>query len=158
MTFGAGFIFGTVTGTVTVVISATLGAVVIFMIARYTFTDFFRSKMGPLGKRIQIGFRENSLSFLLFLRLIPVFPFWLVNIVPACVGIPLRVFVVGTALGIIPGSLVYCSVGNGLSVVFDSGEEADFGVIFRPELLGPLIGLAVLTLIPLVYKRINSSS
>ena len=155
MTLLGGFLFGTVTGTIAVVIGGTLGAIVIFLIARYMFTDFFRSKVGTLGKRIETRFRGHSLSFLLFLRLIPVFPFWLVNIVPAFLGISLRVYVFGTALGIIPGSVVYCSVGNGLGIVFESGGEPDFNLIFRPDILASLIGLAILTLVPVVYRWIN---
>lgn len=157
MTLAGGFLFGTVLATVTVIVAATLGAVAIFLVARYALADFFRAKMGAAGEKMEKGFRENALSYLLFLRLVPVFPFWLVNLVPAFLGVPLRTYVLGTFFGIIPGSAVYCSVGNGLGAVFDSGGQPDLGIIFQPEILGPIVGLAVLSLVPIVYKRMKTA-
>ncbi|MEK9723628.1 MAG: VTT domain-containing protein [Rhodospirillaceae bacterium] len=157
MTLAGGFLFGTILASVVVVTAATVGAVAIFLIARYALADFFRAKMGAAGQRMEAGFRENALSYLLFLRLVPVFPFWLVNLVPAFLGVPLRTYVVGTFVGIVPGSAVYCSVGNGLGAVFDAGGTPDLGIIFQPEILGPIVGLAVLSLVPIVYKRLKTS-
>ena len=157
MTLGGGFVFGTVAATAAVVFSATLGSVVIFLVSRYTFSNFVRAKMGDVGRRIETGFRENALSYLLFLRLVPVFPFWLVNIVPAFVGVQLQVYVVGTFIGIIPGSLIYCSIGNGLGAIFEVNGQPDLLVIFQPYILGPIMGLAVLSLIPVIYKWASSS-
>jgi uncharacterized membrane protein YdjX (TVP38/TMEM64 family) len=96
------------------------------------------------------------LNYLLFLRLIPVFPFWLVNLVPAFLGVPLTTYVVATLVGIIPGSLVYASVGNGLGAVFDTGGRPDLGIIFEPEIILPIIGLAVLAILPVAYKKIRA--
>jgi len=155
MTLAGGFLFGTVTSTLLVVISATGGAVAIFLLARYALSDLFHAKMGNAIKRMEAGFQANALSYLLFLRLVPVFPFWLVNLVPAFLGVPLRTYAIGTLLGIIPGSAVYCSVGNGLGAVFDAGGTPDLGIIFQPEILGPIVGLAVLSLVPIVYKRLK---
>jgi uncharacterized membrane protein YdjX (TVP38/TMEM64 family) len=104
---------------------------------------------------MEAGFREHALSYLLVLRLIPIVPFWLVNLVPALVGVPLRTFFVGTAIGIIPGSLVYASVGNGLGVVIDQGGTPDLDIIFEPEILAPLLGLALLALSPVPYRRLK---
>lgn len=157
MTLGGGFVFGTVLATGIVVFAATLGAVAIFLIARYALADFFREKMGSAGERMEAGFKENALSYLLFLRLVPVFPFWLVNLVPAFLGVPLRTYAIGTFVGIIPGSAVFCSVGNGLGAVFDAGGTPDLGIIFQPEILGPIVALAVLSLVPIVYKKIKTS-
>ena len=157
MTLGGGFVFGTVFGTLYVVGAATLGAVGIFLIARYALVDFFRSKMAGAGERMEAGFRENALSYLLFLRLVPVFPFWLVNLLPAFLGVPVRTYIIGTFVGIIPGSAVFCSVGNGLGAVFDAGDTPDLGIIFQPEILGPIVGLALLSLVPIVYKRVKTS-
>jgi len=157
MTLGGGFVFGTVLATVVVVGAATIGALAIFLIARYALADFFRAKMGSAGERMEAGFRENALSYLLFLRLVPVFPFWLVNLVPAFLGVPARTYVIGTFFGIIPGSAVYCSVGNGLGAVFDAGGTPDLGIIFQPEILVPIVGLAVLALVPIVYKKVKSA-
>jgi uncharacterized membrane protein YdjX (TVP38/TMEM64 family) len=107
---------------------------------------------------MEAGFRENAFNYLLVLRLIPLFPFWLVNLVPAFLGVPLRTYVVATLLGIIPGSLVYASVGNGLGVVFDQGDTPDLGIIFKPAILGPILGLAALALLPVVYRRYKARS
>ena len=156
MTLGGGFLFGTALSIAVVVFAATLGAVAIFLIARYALADYFRVKMGSAGDRIEAGFRENALSYLLFLRLIPVFPFWLVNLVPAFVGVSLRTYAIGTFVGIIPGSAVFCSVGNGLGLVFDAGGTPDLGIIFQPKILGPILALATMSLLPVVYKRIKS--
>ena len=98
------------------------------------------------------------MSYLLFLRLVPVFPFWLVNLVPAFLGVPLRTYALGTLIGIVPGSAVYCSVGNGLGAVFDAGGRPDLGIIFKPEILGPIVALAALSLVPILYKKFKGGS
>ncbi len=154
MTLAGGFMFGTVNGTFYVVVAATIGALGIFLIARYALADYCRAKMGEAGRRMEHGFQENELSYLLFLRLVPLFPFWLVNLVPALLGVSLRHFVIGTFLGIIPGTAVFASIGNGLGAVFEAGGTPDMGIIFAPQILGPIIGLAVLSLVPIIYKRL----
>ena len=158
MTLIGGFVFGTWAATIYVVTAATVGAVAIFLAARYAFRDYFAEKAGRWVKRFEAGFNENALSYMLVLRLVPIFPFWMVNLAPAFVGVPLRTYAIGTLIGIIPGSWVYCSVGNGLGAVFDRGETPDLGIIFEPQILTPIIGLAVLSLIPVVYKRFRSNS
>jgi uncharacterized membrane protein YdjX (TVP38/TMEM64 family) len=125
----------------------------VFLIARTALGDALRAKAGPWMRRMEAGFRENAFSYLLVLRLIPLFPFWLVNLVPAFLGVPLGAYVLATFLGIIPGSLVYASVGNGLGVVFDRGGAPDLGIIFRPAILGPIVGLAALALLPVIYRK-----
>jgi len=92
----------------------------------------------------------------LFLRLVPLFPFWVVNIVPALLDVRLRVFVLATFLGIIPGSFVYILVGNGLDSVLNAGKEPNFGIIFQPEVLIPILALALLSLVPILYKKLRS--
>jgi uncharacterized membrane protein YdjX (TVP38/TMEM64 family) len=155
MTLAGGFLFGHVGGTGCAVVGATLGATGVFLIARYALADFFHAKAGRAARKMEAGFRENALSYLLFLRLVPVFPFWLVNLVPAVLGIPLRTFVIGTFVGIIPGTFVFNSVGNGLGSLFDAGEMPDLGIIFEPEILVPIIGLSVLSLVPIAYKKLR---
>lgn len=157
MTLAGGFLFGTVMSTAMVVTAATLGAVAIFLIARYALADYFHAKMGASARKMEAGFQANALSYLLFLRLVPVFPFWLVNLVPAFLGVPLRTYVIGTFFGIIPGTAVYCSVGNGLGAVFDAGGTPDLGIIFEPEILGPIVALALLSLVPILYKKYKAS-
>ena len=90
------------------------------------------------------------------LRLVPLFPFWLVNLVPAFLGVSLRTFVVGTFLGIIPGTFVYASFGNGLGALIDMGTTPDLSAIFKPEIVTPLIGLALLALVPVAYKTLKA--
>ena len=152
-TLAGGFIFGTWVGGLYVVIGATLGATAIFLIARYALADFFREKAGKAITKMEDGFNENALSYMFVLRLVPLFSFWLVNLVPAFVGVKIRTYVIGTFFGIMPGSLVYASVGNGLDAVFAQGGTPDLGIILQPQVLGPILGLAALSMIPVIYKR-----
>src|SRR5471030_2459530 len=101
LTLTAGFLFGTLAGTAIVVVGATLGAIIIFLVARTAFGDVLRARAGPFIRKLEDGFRANALSYLLVLRLIPIFPFWLVNLVPAFLGVALWTFILGTFLGII---------------------------------------------------------
>ena len=156
LTMAGGFLFGVAAATCYVVIAATCGATVVFLIARTALGDSLRHKAGPAMRRMEAGFRENALNYLLFLRLIPVFPFWLVNLVPAFLGVPLATYVLATLVGIIPGSLVYASVGNGLGAVFEAGGSPDLGIIFEPEIILPILGLAVLAILPVAYKKIRA--
>jgi len=157
MTITGGFLFGIWAGTALTVVAATIGATLLFLAARTALGDALRARAGPALRRMEAGFQENALSYLLVLRLVPLFPFFLVNLVPAFLGVPLRTYVLGTFFGIIPGSFVYASVGNGLGAIFDRGETPDLGLIFNPEILTPLIGLAVLALLPVAYKKFKSS-
>jgi uncharacterized membrane protein YdjX (TVP38/TMEM64 family) len=153
LTLAGGFLFGIMLGTAFTVVAATLGATLLFLIARSTFRELFRARAGGYLRKLEDGFRRDALSYLLFLRLVPLFPFWLVNLVPALLEVPLRIFVIGTFFGIIPGTLVIASVGNGLGAILDQGEKPDLGIIFAPTVLLPLLGLAVLALVPVVYKK-----
>jgi len=156
LTIAGGFLFGIVPATVYVVIGATVGATIVFLIARSALGDSLRARAGPRIRRMEEGFRADALSYLLVLRLIPLFPFWLVNIVPAFLGVPLRTYVLGTLVGIIPGSFVYASVGNGLGAVFEAGGTPDLGIIFEPAVLLPIVGLAALALLPVAYRRFKA--
>jgi uncharacterized membrane protein YdjX (TVP38/TMEM64 family) len=156
LTIAGGFLFGVVLGTFYVVVAATVGASLVFLAAKTALGDSLRRTAGPWLRRMEDGFRENALNYLLFLRLIPIFPFWLVNLVPAFLGVPFRTYVTATFFGIIPGSLVYASVGNGLGAVFDAGDSPDLGIIFRPAIILPIIGLAILAMLPVAYKKIKA--
>lgn len=155
MTLAGGFIFGTWGATLYVIVGATIGAVGIFLAARYAFADFFHAKAGKAIQKMEAGFQEDALSYMLVLRLVPLFPFWLVNLVPAFLGVPLRTYIIGTFIGIIPGSFVYCLAGNGLGAVFEQGGTPDLSIIFQPEIIAPIIGLAVLSMIPVAYKKMK---
>ncbi|MCG8544477.1 MAG: TVP38/TMEM64 family protein [Alphaproteobacteria bacterium] len=156
MTIAGGFLFGQWLGSVYVVVAATAGATILFVAAKTALGDLLRAKAGPFLQKMEAGFRENALSYLLVLRLVPIFPFFIVNLVPAFLGVSLKVFFVATLVGIIPGSFVYATVGAGLGSIFDSGEEFSPAGILTPEIITALIGLAVLALIPVVYKRIKA--
>jgi uncharacterized membrane protein YdjX (TVP38/TMEM64 family) len=155
LTVLGGFLFGSWLGTLCVLIGATAGATVLFLAARTAIGDSVQRRLGALGQRLARDLARNALSYLLVLRLVPVFPFWLVNLVAAAANISLVTYVVGTFLGIIPASFVYASIGSGLGALFDRGETPDLKVIFSPDVLVPIIGLAVLALIPVVYRRVK---
>lgn len=150
-----GFLFGSVLGTTWVVLSATLGATILFAVAKTSLGDSLRAKAGPWLKVMEKGFQENALSYLLVLRLIPLFPFFVVNLAPAFLGVQLRTFVVGTLIGIVPGSFVYATVGAGLGSIFDKNQAFAATGIVTPEIITALAGLAVLSLIPVAYKKIK---
>ena len=155
MTLLAGFVFGTVLGAVIVVVSATLGSLIVFLAARYAIGDLLYKKAGPFVRRMEEGFQKNAFSYLMFLRLVPLFPFWLVNLVPAFLNVSATAFVVATILGIAPATAVFSSVGNGLGAVLDKGGSPDLSIVFEPHIMGPLLGLAVLALIPVVLRKVK---
>ena len=155
MTISGGFLFGPYVAMPIIVMSATIGATTLFLAARTALGGVLRAKAGPALRKMEAGFRKNELSYMFALRLVPLFPFFVVNLAPAFLGVSLRNFIIATFFGIIPGVLVYSSVGNGLGVVFDAGGTPDFGIIFKPEILLPILGLALLALIPVVYERIR---
>lgn len=152
-TLTGGFLFGTVFGGLLAVIGATIGATAIFLAARTALGDALRTKAGPGLKRIEQGFGENAFNYLLVLRLVPLFPFFLVNLAPAFLGVRLRTYIAATFAGIIPATFVFASLGNGLGAVFDAGRDPDLGLIFEPQIIGPILALAVLALVPVAYRR-----
>ena len=156
LTIVSGFLFGAVWGTVLVIISATLGATILFSIAKTTLSDVLRARAGAWLLRLEAGFRQHALSYLLVLRLVPIFPFFIINLVPAFLGVPLSTFILGTFLGIIPGSFVYATVGAGLGSVFDAGGTFSLRGVLTPQIVTALVGLAVLALIPVVYKQLTA--
>lgn len=153
LTTVGGFLFGTWLAGGIVVFAATLGATILFLAARTAFAEVLRAKAGSTIDRMEAGFRENAMSYLLVLRLVPLFPFFLVNLVPAFLGVSLRTYIIATFFGIIPGTFVFASVGNGFGKLFDMGGEPDFGIIYNAEIIGPLLALAVLSCLPILYKR-----
>lgn len=156
-TLTGGLLFGTVLGGLYTVVGATAGATIIFLAAKTALGDMLRAKASGAILKMEEGFRENAFSYMMVLRLVPAFPFFLVNLAPAFLGVKLRTYVVATFLGIIPGTFVFASVGNGLGALFDKGQDPDLGIIFAPEILLPIIGLALLSLLPIAYKRFKGS-
>lgn len=152
LTIVGGFVFGTLEATLSVIIGATIGAVGLFLAARYALYDVLHAKAGPALLKMERGFKDNALSYLLVLRLVPLFPFWLVNLVPALLDVPLRTYVIATVIGIIPGTFVYASVGNGLGEILAAGGTPDPSIIYDADVFVPLLGLSLLALLPVVYK------
>jgi uncharacterized membrane protein YdjX (TVP38/TMEM64 family) len=149
LTIAGGFLFGPWLGTLCAVVGATLGATGIFLATRAGLGGLAQ-RAGPLVGRLEAGFRADAFNYLLVLRLVFIVPFWLVNLVPALVGVRLSTFMLATFLGIIPGTFVYASFGNGLG---DVVGEPGLGVLLRPSVIGPIIGLVILALVPVGYKR-----
>ncbi|MBO6666627.1 MAG: TVP38/TMEM64 family protein [Parvibaculum sp.] len=156
-TLTGGFLFGTVFGGLLTVLGATIGATVIFLAAKTALGDMLREKAGPRLRKLEEGFGRNAFSYMLVLRLVPIFPFFLVNLAPAFLGVSLGTYVLSTFLGIIPGTFVFASLGNGLGAVFDAGRDPDLGLIFEPEILGPILALAALALVPVIYRRFTGT-
>jgi uncharacterized membrane protein YdjX (TVP38/TMEM64 family) len=152
MTIAGGFLFGTLAATALTVVAATLGATVLFLVARTALGDPLRARAGPWLRKMEAGFRENAASYLLVLRLVPLFPFFVVNVVPAFLGVSLRDYVLYTFIGIIPGTFVFASVGAGLDSVFAAGESFTPASVLTPQVVIALVGLAALALIPVLYK------
>lgn len=153
LTVAGGFLFGDVIATLCVVVSATVGATAIFLAARTALGDVLKRRAGPWLGRMEAGFRANAFNYLLVLRLIPLFPFFVVNLVPAFLGVPLRTYVVATFLGIIPGTYVYALTGAGLGSVLAQGGEITLSGVLTAEVVGALVGLSLLSLLPVAYKR-----
>lgn len=157
LTVLGGYLFGAYVATVYVVVSATCGATILFLAARTSLGAVLKAKAGPFLNKMAAGFEANAMSYLLVLRLVPLFPFWLVNLVPAFLGVSLRTYVLATFFGIIPGTFVYALVGGGIGEVIETGREPDLSIIFNTNILLPLIGLALLALLPVVYKWLRGN-
>ncbi len=146
-----GFIFGRWMGTVLVVLAATLGAALVFLAARYLFADAARRRMGALGERISAGFAQNAFNYLLFLRLVPLFPFFLVNIAPAFTPISLRTYVLGTFVGIIPGTFIFVNLGQTL------GRIDSLSGLVSTETIGAFVLLGLFALLPVFVRKYRSA-
>lgn len=160
-TLAGGFLFSTFPGALINVTAATIGAVAIFLAAKWGFGERLSKRMEASHgavKRLKDGIDENQWSVLFIMRLVPAVPFFVANLVPALVGVPLSRFAITTFLGIIPGGIVYTSVGAGLGEVFARGETPDLGIIFEPHILLPILGLACLAALPLIVKAVRKGS
>jgi len=169
LTITGGVLFGWLIGGCAALFAATIGATIVFMIARGACGEAILRRAGPLACKLAQGFRDDAFNYLLFLRLVPVFPFWLVNLAPAVVGVRLTTFVLATALGIIPGTFAYALVGGGLDSVIAAQERAyhaciaagraacrlDFSMsaLITPQVLAAFAALGVVALIPVVVRK-----
>lgn len=169
LTILGGFLFGWLVGGAVAAFSATLGALLVFLIARTSIGDVLARKAGPRLSALADGFRQDAFSYLLFLRLLPVVPFWLANLAPACFGVRTRTFAAATMIGILPATFAFASAGAGLDSVIAAQKEAlrackragrtdcafDLSAwsILTPELLAALAALGVVALIPVAVRR-----
>jgi uncharacterized membrane protein YdjX (TVP38/TMEM64 family) len=169
LTVAGGVLFGWFVGGLAAIVGATVGATIVFLIARTACAEHLLRRAGPLAAKVAQGFREDAFHYLLFLRLVPVFPFWLVNLAPALVGVGLGTFVLATAIGIIPGTFAYALVGAGLDSIIGAQESAyqhclaaahggcrlDFSLsaVATPQLLAALAALGVVALIPVAVRK-----
>lgn len=157
-TLVGGFLFGIFPGGAFNVIAATLGAIAVFMAARAGFGADIARRMeqrGGAAARLQTALHKNEIPVLLMMRLVPALPFFLANLIPAFTGTSLSRFAATTFVGIIPGTLVFTSVGAGLSEVFARGGTPDLGIIFTAPVLLPLLGLAALAALPMIVKAVR---
>lgn len=155
ISIAGGYLFGPVAGPTLIVISATVGATAVFLAARFILGDQWRRRLSGTLARLEAGFRDNAFSSLLVLRLVPLFPFWLVNLAPAFLGMRTTPYIAATTLGIIPGAVVFSSLGNGLGAVLEAGGTPDLTLMYDPEILLPPLGLAALAAVAPLYKAIR---
>lgn len=155
LTILGGFLFGTLIGGVAVAIGATAGAVAIFLVAQTSLGEPLRARAGPWLARLQEGFARNAFNYLLAIRLIPAFPFWVVNLVPAFLGMRTGPYALATFIGILPGVFVYASLGNGVGAAIDAGDDIDLSIIWNPAVFGPMLGLAALALLPMGVRALR---
>ena len=153
LTLAGGLLFGTVLGAALAVLGATGGAILVFLVARTALADMLARKFGALTAQMKPRLERDGFSYLLALRLIPLFPFWLVNLAPALAGMRLAPFALATFIGIIPATVVVASIGAGLGRVLAAGREPDLSLVFSPAVLLPLAALAALALAPVAWRR-----
>ena len=175
LTAAGGLLFGWLLGGAAAVVGATLGATVLFLVARSALGDTLSARAAPWLDKLRAGFKDEALSYLLFLRLVPAFPFWFVNIAPAILGVPLKTYVIATFLGIIPATFAFAAAGAGLDSVI-AAAKADYmsclaqrgaagmcklsvhaSSLVTRELLLALALLGIVALIPIALKRWRAS-
>ncbi len=169
LTITSGLVFGGILGGMLTVVGATLGAMLIFLIARSSLGDVLEKKAGPFIQKMIAGFQKDQFQYLLTLRLTPIFPFWVVNIVPALLKMKLVPYAIATFLGIIPGTMAFAYIGAGLDSVIAAQEEAnpgcadagtcsiEIGALVTTDLLIALAGLAALSALPFIIKKIRGN-
>ena len=172
LTILGGFLFGWLPGGIFTVIAATIGAVAVFLAAKTSLGDALASRAGPWMEKLSGGFRQDAFHYMLFLRLVPVFPFWLVNIAPALAGVGLGTYALTTLIGIIPGTFAFSILGSGLDSIIieqkavyqsciaqngaDNCEFAlDAGALVTPQLLAAFAALGVVAVIPVIIKKLR---
>jgi len=152
-----GFLFGLNLGLIINVTAASTGATVLFILVRYGLKSFKYNQSNDFDNNFAVtlknGLIQNQISIMLILRLVPLVPFFLANILPALVGVRLVNFMWTTVIGIIPGGIVFTWIGVGVGQVFDRNEYPNLELLFSPMILGPILGLATLLLLPIILRR-----
>lgn len=160
LTLAGGYLFGTWSGGAATVIGATVGAVLVFYAVRTSLGEALRAKAEASGgtlKTVIDGVAQGAFGYILTLRLIPLVPFWLVNVAAALAHAPLKAYVLATFLGIMPATFIYSGIGAGIGTLVARGETPDLGVIFEPRVLLPLVALGLLSLGTTLYQRRKAS-
>lgn len=157
LTLLGGYLFPQPLSTLYVIFGATCGATLIFLAARSAFRGALKKKAGPFLKKMEKGFNDNAASYMLFLRLVPIFPFWIVNIAPAFFGVSLRTFVWTTFMGIAPGSFVFTLAGSGLEKIFETNQALSIHTILNTQLKIALCLLGLLALVPILVKKLRKN-
>lgn len=161
LTLAGGYLFGTWVGGTATVIGATLGSIAVFCAVQTSLGHALRAKAEAKGgtlKKVIDGVRDGAFGYILTLRLIPVAPFWLVNVAAALANAPLRAYALATLFGIMPATFIYSGVGAGIDALVARGETPDLGVIFDPNVLLPLVALGLLSLATTVFQRLRAKS
>ncbi|MEQ8401101.1 MAG: VTT domain-containing protein [Roseitalea porphyridii] len=158
LTIFAGFLFGWLTATVVVAVGATAGATAIFMVARSAFGESLRDRVGRgRVKKLAEGFEEDAFSYLLVLRIAPIFPFFIMNVAPALFNVPVRTYVIATFFGILPGVIAYSWLGQGIGSVLDAAEaagtSATVGDLITTEITLAFVALAIVAAVPVAIKK-----
>jgi uncharacterized membrane protein YdjX (TVP38/TMEM64 family) len=165
-----GLLFGWLGGALAAIAGATLGATLVFLIARTAVGDTLSRRAGPWLAKLSEGFQKDALSYMLFLRLVPAFPFWFVNIAPAVLGVPLKTFVLGTVVGIIPATFAFASAGAGLDSVILAAKNEHAACVARKgaeacplklhasslltkELILALVLIGLVALMPVILRK-----
>jgi uncharacterized membrane protein YdjX (TVP38/TMEM64 family) len=172
LTITSGILFGTLIGGAASVVGATTGATIVFLVARSACGETLVRRAGPLACKLAAGFRADAFSYLLFLRFVPAFPFFLVNLVPAIAGVKLRTFVAATSIGVVPATFAFAFFGSGLDSVLAAQEgpyraclaagrsecpiHFDLGALMTPQLLAAFAALGALALVPVLVKRLRA--
>ena len=158
LTVAGGLLFGTAFGGILAVLGSSVGAIALFLAIRYHLADAIAGRRGRFLDAVRLGLRRDGFSYLLAIRLVPAFPFWLVNLAATLSGMRLLPYAAATAIGIMPATFVFASIGAGVGDVLTMGGRPDLGVVFSARILGPLLGLAVLALLPVAWRRWKRSS
>jgi uncharacterized membrane protein YdjX (TVP38/TMEM64 family) len=153
LTVAGGLLFGTLSGGLLAIVGSTAGAIGLFLAVRYHLADAIAVRRGRFLDAIRTSLHRDGFSYLLAIRLVPALPFSLVNLAAALSGMRLAPYGAATVIGIIPATFVYASIGDGLGETLAAGSQPDFSVIFSPRILGPLLILAVLSLMPVAWRR-----